>query len=234
MPDNPSRKTNVKVTVTETMPHRWQPKISSYQLSQGSYRHAQGSDDVMSYAVISCVRAASARQRRAGVTPTTVVLEARTARHQIQFHPNNRTRTEATTRKRLTARAIRRTGRTCDRGSHETKLRRREDVDGHVVAREGGGPDVDPGHRTSTAEPARRRAQRRRGNSDASHAQNEETKGPAIPPPAPVPTVKMCKFRHVEGCTVCHDLYDHFTLPDGSQVPGCYVRFMCTTWPSLC
>lgn len=38
MPDDTrSRKTNVKVTVTETMPHRWQPKISSYQLSQGSW-----------------------------------------------------------------------------------------------------------------------------------------------------------------------------------------------------
>ena len=29
---------------------------------------------------------------------------------------------------------------------------------------------------------------------------------------------KMCQFEHVEGCTVCKDLYGHYTLPDGRTI----------------
>ena len=29
---------------------------------------------------------------------------------------------------------------------------------------------------------------------------------------------KMCQFEHVDGCTVCKDLYGHYTLPDGRTI----------------
>lgn len=33
-----------------------------------------------------------------------------------------------------------------------------------------------------------------------------------------IPHVHLCKFQHVEGAQVCHSLYEHYQLPDGTLV----------------
>lgn len=180
---------------------------------------------------------ASKRQLRAGQTPTTVVLAARTKRHRINFHPNSITRAKAEEEKREARRQRLKLARRAARRNKKSSSRRREGV-ATVDSKKSLSRVDHTAHGTALMANRRKssdvlNAQATRLTSAAAArsgtAEVQREVGPEIPPPAPEPTVKMCKFRHVEGCTVCRDLYDHFTLPDGTQVrqPHASVCVMC-------
>lgn len=145
-----------------------------------------------------CRSSASRRQRKTGVRPTTVVLAARTHRHRINFHPNHKTRQRLDKSKQMAREARRQAERQRQRQQRHKHRHRKSK---HATK--------DKAHKS-----------RRRALSTASDEAPRET-GPEIPKPVPEATVRMCKFRHVDGCTVCKDLYNHFTLPDGTQVRHC-------------
>ena len=154
------------------------------------------------------------------------MLAARTKRHRINFHPNSITRAKAEEEKREARRQRMKLARRAARRNKKSSSRRREGV-----ATQDSNKSLS--RRDHSAHGTAMKASRRKSSQELTAEAVrlavaaagrigtpvvEREVGPEIPPPAPEPTVKMCKFRHVEGCTVCLDLYDHFTLPDGTQV----------------